>query len=78
MRRLVPAARDASDDEPTAPGRPDAVVVPAAAYGDDEAEDGSRVHADQPPLDKGTKVKLVAYNGREKVYYVKQHDAAVG
>jgi len=36
-----------------------------------------RVHADQPPLDKGTKVKLVAYNGKEKVYYVKQHDAAV-
>src|SRR5947199_10695782 len=51
MRRLVPAARDASDDEPTAPGRPDAVVVPAAAHGDDEAEDGSPADADQPLAD---------------------------
>jgi membrane protein implicated in regulation of membrane protease activity len=36
-----------------------------------------RVHADQPALDKGTKVKLIAYNGKQKVYYVKQHDQAV-
>jgi membrane protein implicated in regulation of membrane protease activity len=35
-----------------------------------------RVHSDQPPLDKGTKVKLIAYNGKQKVYYVKQHDEA--
>ncbi len=36
-----------------------------------------RVHADQPALDKGTKVKLIAYNGKQKVYYVKQYDPAV-
>ena len=36
-----------------------------------------RVHGNTPPLDKGTKVKLVAYNGKQKIYYVTQHDPAV-
>jgi membrane protein implicated in regulation of membrane protease activity len=36
-----------------------------------------RVHSNQPVLEKGTKVKLVAYNGKQKIYYVTQHDPAV-
>ncbi len=36
-----------------------------------------RVHANQPALEKGTKVKLVAYNGKQKLYYVMQYDPAV-
>jgi hypothetical protein len=38
---------------------------------------GCRLQPDQPPLEKGTKVKLVAYNGKQKIYYVTQYDPAV-
>jgi len=38
---------------------------------------GCRLHPNQPALEKGTKVKLVAYNGKQKIYYVTQHDPAV-
>jgi hypothetical protein len=36
-----------------------------------------RLHGNGAPLEKGTKVKLVAYNGKQKIYYVTQHDPAV-
>ena len=35
-----------------------------------------RVHADHAPIPKGSRVRLVAYNGREKAYYVTEHDPA--
>jgi membrane protein implicated in regulation of membrane protease activity len=35
-----------------------------------------RVHADRDPISKGTRVRLIAYNGREKAYYVTEHDPA--
>jgi len=38
---------------------------------------GCRLHPNQPALEKGSKVKLIAYNGKQKIYYVKQHDPAV-
>jgi len=36
-----------------------------------------RVNADQPALAKGTKVRLVAYNGKQKIYYVTENKPAV-
>jgi len=36
-----------------------------------------RANAIQQPLEKGTKVKLIAYNGKQKLYYVAQYDPAV-
>jgi len=36
-----------------------------------------RINANQQALEKGTKVKLVAYNGKQKVFYVAQYDPAV-
>src|SRR5438132_11580888 len=38
---------------------------------------GCRVHPNQAALEKGTKVKLIAYNGKQKIYYVTQYDPAV-
>src|SRR4051812_45155957 len=38
---------------------------------------GCRLHPNQPSLEKGSKVKLIAYNGKQKIYYVTQHDPAV-
>lgn len=35
-----------------------------------------RVHGDRSPIAKGTRVRLIAYNGREKAYYVTEHDPA--
>jgi membrane protein implicated in regulation of membrane protease activity len=35
-----------------------------------------RVHGDRTPIGKGTRVRLIAYNGREKAYYVTEHDSA--
>lgn len=37
---------------------------------------GCRLHPNQPALEKGSKVKLIAYNGKQKIYYVTQHDPA--
>jgi hypothetical protein len=34
-----------------------------------------RVRGGQEPLAKGTRVRLVAYNGKEKTFYATQHDA---
>jgi membrane protein implicated in regulation of membrane protease activity len=36
-----------------------------------------RVNANQQGLEKGTKVRLIAYNGKQKVFYVAQYDPAV-
>jgi membrane protein implicated in regulation of membrane protease activity len=36
-----------------------------------------RVRSDQPALEKGTKVKLVGFNGKQNIYYVMQYDPAV-
>jgi len=36
-----------------------------------------RVNAQQATLEKGTKIKLVGYNGKQKIYYVAQYDPAV-
>ena len=36
-----------------------------------------RVNSTQQPLEKGTKVKLIAYNGKQKLYFVAQYDPAV-
>ncbi len=38
---------------------------------------GCRLHPNQPALEKGSKVKLIAYNGKQKIYYVTQFDPAV-
>jgi len=38
---------------------------------------GCRLHPNRPALEKGTKVKLIAYNGKQKIYYVTQHDSPV-
>lgn len=35
-----------------------------------------RVHGGRTPISKGTRVRLIAYNGREKAYYVTEHDPA--
>jgi membrane protein implicated in regulation of membrane protease activity len=35
-----------------------------------------RVHGDRGPIAKGARVRLIAYNGREKAYYVTEHDPA--
>ena len=35
-----------------------------------------RVHGDRSPIAKGARVRLIAYNGREKAYYVTEHDPA--
>jgi membrane protein implicated in regulation of membrane protease activity len=35
-----------------------------------------RVHGDRAPIAKGSHVRLIAYNGREKAFYVTEHDPA--